>query len=81
MLNKSDPRHEKNRHHLATGIVVLVAAPFFLLSYLALPSSEWIVLVSAVGFAAILAVRTAVIESGMRRRRSAREVKLEHRPR
>ena len=73
MVNKPSAQHEKNRHHLATGIVVLVAIPFLLLMYLALPSRGWVAAVGAVFFAAILAGRTVTIELGARRKVASRK--------
>jgi membrane protein YdbS with pleckstrin-like domain len=75
MLNKPDARHEKNRHQLVTGIVVVLAIPFLLLLYFALPTRGWIAVASAIFIAAILAGRTVMIELGVRRRRSVRKEK------
>jgi len=81
VLNKPSPRHEKNRHHLATCVVALAAVPFFLLLHLFVPASRPIVLVSAAIIVAVLAVRTVTIEMGVRRSLGPREETLERRGR
>lgn len=79
MLSEAKSRHEKNRCHLVSSVVVLFAIPMHFLLYLALPSSRWIVFVGTGLSAVVLAIRTFFIEIGLRRPPSLLEKTLESR--
>jgi hypothetical protein len=77
MNSKPHPRHEKNRHHLATVISAVLAAVLLLGVYVVLPPSKWICIASAVVFGLVLFARTLVIESGFRRPLTGAEATFE----
>ncbi len=81
MQAKPDPRHEKNRHHLATVVSVLFGALLYLGLYSAFPSTQWICQVSAVVMGVVCAGRTLVIESSVRRKPIGYEAAFEQRSR
>ncbi len=73
------PRHEKNRHHLATAVSVIFGIVCFLGFYSVSPHLIWGYLASAVLFGLILFGRTLRIESGIRRTPTPAAVEFEHR--
>ena len=67
MNSKPHPRHEKNRHHLATAVAAILGTLMFMGIYIVLPQSKWSCVASAILCCLVLFGRTLVIESGYRR--------------
>ena len=67
MNAKPHPRHEKNRHHLATAVSAVLGCVMVLRIYVVLPQSKWICMSTAIVYGLVLFGRTIVIELGIRR--------------
>ncbi len=78
MNAKPHPRHEKNRHHLATAVSAVLGTVLLFGIYVVLPQSQWLCIASAIFFGLVLFVRTLVIESGFRRPLTGGEAAFEH---
>ncbi|WP_146595528.1 hypothetical protein [Novipirellula galeiformis] len=79
MTTKPHPRHEKNRHHLATIVSAVFAVLLLLAIYVVFPHYRLICAVSAILYGFILVGRTVVIESGIRRRTTNTQAAFENR--
>lgn len=78
MNAKPHPRHERNRHHLASTVSAALGIVLLLSIYIVLPQSRWICIASAIVSVLVLFGRTLVIESGFRRRLNGAEAAIEH---
>ncbi len=78
MNDKPQPRHEKNRHHLATAVSAVIGIVILLGVYIVLPQSKWICMPTAIVYGLVLFGRTIVIELGIRRPLIGAEAVFEH---
>jgi len=77
-----NPRHEKNRRHVATFLCALAAAALlFLLQNVIGPARSHVVWASGLVYLLVLVGRTIFVELGLRRPLSPRETRLEKRVR
>lgn len=74
-------RVEVNRHHAVTILSLVLALAGIGIALLAVPAARWTAVLSLAAIAAILVVRTILVELGVRRRRSAAAIAREARVR
>ncbi len=77
MVPAPDPRHEKNRHHLATAVFVLIVAPSLVIANFLWAQLQGLVVVQAIACAVVVVLRTIIIEAGVRRRVTQTEENFE----